>query len=96
MMRAAAILCVLAWGCGPVRSEVEVIQSKVCTVPTKNGWAVNYPKQRKLFCMAGLFWVFYSDGRDAVCRTSADGVRWSEPLLVRKGASLGHRFGCWY
>jgi len=74
----------------------ETITSRIWTTTVKNGWAVNYPKQRKLFFMAGLIWVFYSDGRDAVYKTSPDGFAWSDATVLREGASLGHRFGCWY
>lgn len=97
MIRAACSVCVLlcAW-CRTSLAEEELITSIVGTSEAKNGWAVNYPKQRKIFHMAGLFWVFYSDGRDALYRTSADGVGWCEPALLREGASVGHRFGCWF
>jgi hypothetical protein len=72
------------------------MQSQVCNSNVKNGWAVNYPKQRKLFFMSGLIWIFYSDGNDAVYKTSEDGLDWSAPATFRKGSSLGHRIGCWF
>ncbi len=102
MMRSGILRCILVvsmpflFVSGGICSPEGTIQSQVCTSNVKNGWAVNYPKQRKLFFMARLIWVFYSDGSDAVYRTSSDGSRWSDPIVLRKGASLGHRIGCWH
>lgn len=97
MIRAACSVCLLlcVW-CRTTLGTEQCITSIVGTSQAKNGWAVNYPKQRKILHMAGLFWVFYSDGHDAVYRTSADGADWCAPVLLREGASLGHRFGCWF
>lgn len=61
-----------------------------------HGWSVNYPKQRKLFAMAGRLWLFYSDGSDGVYRTSADGTAWSAPTVFGPGGHFGHRFGGWF
>lgn len=83
-------------GCDRVDTAKDTVESEICTTSVSNGWAVNYPKQRKLFLMSGLIWVFYSDGRDAVYRTSSDGLHWSTPLIVRPTGSLGHRIGCWF
>jgi hypothetical protein len=46
--------------------------------------------------MVGRLWVFYSDGSDAVYRTSVDGLAWSPPTRVRAGSNLGHRMGYWF
>ena len=73
-------------------AQEETVKSLVSTTGTGNGWAINYPKQRKVFCMEGLLWVFYSDGADAVFRTSADGVNWSNPTTFGTGGHFGHRF----
>lgn len=77
-------------------SAVGTSQSVVSTTEAGNGWAVNYPKQRKLFVMAGLIWAFYSDGVNGVYRTSREGSRWSEPTTFGPGGHYGHRFGCWF
>jgi len=68
----------------------------IATSTAKNGWSVNYPKQRKVFEMAGRWWVFYSDGSDGVFRSSVDGEAWSEPVAFAPGGHFGHRFGCWF
>ncbi|MEM7396829.1 MAG: hypothetical protein AAF492_31260, partial [Verrucomicrobiota bacterium] len=69
------------------------VHSDIARVGVKNGWAVNYPKQRKLFFMAGRLWVFYSDGASMVYQTSPDGLAWSDPVTLRRKVTLGHRFG---
>jgi len=76
-------------------SEVEGAwqTSIVSQTDTGHGWAVNYPKQRKVFVMAGRLWVFYSDGRDAGFRSSTDALHWSEPTRFGDGGHFGHRFG---
>jgi len=45
--------------------------------------AVDFPEQRKTFYANGYFWLFYSDGTNLVYRTSADGISWSSPTVVR-------------
>lgn len=77
-------------------SPVETITSVVTQTDTANGWSINYPKQRKVFWMAGLLWVFYSDGKDAVYRTSPDALHWSDPTSFGIGGHFGHRIGCWF
>ena len=72
------------------------IPARVAESPAAHGWAVNYPKQRKVFVMAGRLWVFYSDGSDGVFRSSADGAVWSDPTPFGAGGHFGHRFGCWF
>lgn len=74
----------------------KAVQSLVSTSSASNGWAVNYPKQRKVFRMAGLVWVFYSDGANGVFRTSANGVDWSAPTRFAADGHFGHRFGGWF
>ena len=92
---AIATLILLA---GPARcaAQEEIVRSLVSTTSANNGWAVNYPKQRKVFHMAGLIWVFYSDGTNGVFRTSADGETWSAPTMFGAGGHFGHRFGGWF
>jgi hypothetical protein len=92
---AIATLMLLA---GPVRGteQEEIVKSQVSATSANNGWAVNYPKQRKVFHMSGLIWVFYSDGTHGVFRTSADGVTWSAPTMFGEGGHFGHRFGGWF
>ena len=80
----------------PSTGQEKAVQSLVSTTSASNGWAVNYPKQRKVFRMAGLVWVFYSDGADGVFRTSADGVNWSAPVPFAKDGHFGHRFGGYF
>ena len=58
-----------------------------------HGWAVNYPKQRKVFVMADRLWVFYSDGVDGVFRSSVDGATWTDATVFAEGGHFGHRFG---
>lgn len=90
-----ATLMLLA-GPAPGRAQEEAVRSQISTTSASNGWAVNYPKQRKVFHMAGLIWVFYSDGAHGVFRTSADGADWSEPTTFGAGGHFGHRFGGWF
>jgi hypothetical protein len=80
----------------PCTTQEEAVTLLVSTTSANNGWAVNYPKQRKVFRMSGLIWVFYSDGAHAVFRTSADGVKWSAPTMFGEGGHFGHRFGGWF
>ena len=77
-------------------AEDPIVRSQISTTAASNGWSVNYPKQRKLFHMAGLLWVFYSDGINGVFRTSADGLSWSNPTLFAADGHFGHRFGGWF
>jgi len=73
-----------------------VVHSDVATVTGEDGWAVNYPPQHKVFDMAGLLWVFYSDGESIRSTTTADGATWSAPQVVRSYGTLGHRIGLWF
>ncbi len=77
-------------------TEALAVPSLVSTTSASKGWAVNYPKQRKVFEMAGLLWVFYSDGVDGVFRSSRDGKEWSDPDTFAPGGHFGHRFGGWF
>lgn len=92
---AIATLVLLA---GSVRGteQEEIVRSLVSPTSASNGWAVNYPKQRKVFRMSGLIWVFYSDGTNGVFRTSTDGMTWSAPTIFGAGGHFGHRFGGWF
>ena len=92
---AVATLVLLA-PAAPCTAQEKAVHSIVSTTSASNGWAVNYPKQRKVFRMAGLVWVFYSDGANGVFRTSADGVHWSAPAPFGEGGHFGHRFGGWF
>jgi hypothetical protein len=71
----------------------DVLVAEVATSSALDGWAVNYPKQRKVLFMAGRLWVFYADGSDTLARSTADGSSFSEPQLVREGMVFGHRCG---
>lgn len=97
MRFAARLTTLLGWGlCLTACLAGETRRSTVGTTDAKNGWAVNYPKQHKLLWMAGRLWLFYSDGRDALYRTSRDGAEWGPPVLVHARSSVGHRLGCWF
>jgi hypothetical protein len=72
------------------------VRADIASVECTDGWAVNYPKQHKLFDMAGQLWLFYSDGSSIVSSTSADGVTWSAPRTVRSPSEFGHRIGLWF
>jgi len=64
-------------------------------VGTSTTGAVPYPHQRKTFYANGRFWVFYSDGRNMVYRTSTDGSTWSSATTVR-AAINGSLFSVWF
>jgi len=51
--------------------------------------------QRKSFYAAGRFWVFYSDGTNMVYRTSTDGIKWEDPIIIRE-CSQGFLFSIWF
>ena len=90
-------LALLLFGSGnPGLAQEQTVHSMVSDTTATKGWAVNYPKDRKVFCMSGLVWVFYSDGVNGQYRTSIDGVNWSAPMLFGPGGHFGHRFGCWF
>ncbi len=95
-LSAAITTLVLLAGPTPCAAQEEAVSSLVSTTSASNGWAVNYPKQRKVFRMSGLIWVFYSDGVNGVFRTSTDGVNWSAPTIFGAGGHFGHRFGGWF
>jgi hypothetical protein len=90
---AILIAATLSAGQAPFAAGASAV---IATTNASNGWAVNYPKQRKLFVMAGRLWVLYSDGAHGVYRTSADGATWSDPVLFGEGGHFGHRFGGWF
>lgn len=71
----------------------DVTIALVATSTATNGWAVNYPKQRKTFLIGNQVWVFYSDGNQAVVRTTTDGETFTQPFPIRTGAVFGHRIG---
>jgi hypothetical protein len=72
-------------------------KSIVGTTPNSAGWAVNYPFQRKVFYMDGLFWVFYENGGQFVYKTSSDGLSWSSASFLRSDSGyIGHRMGLWF
>lgn len=71
----------------------DVTIALVATSTATNGWAVNYPKQRKTFLIGDRVWVFYSDGNQAMARTTTDGETFTEPFPIRTGAVFGHRIG---
>jgi hypothetical protein len=55
------------------------------------GWAVNYPKQRKVLFIGDRLWLFYSDGADLLARTTTDGETLTTPFVVWEDAVFGHR-----
>jgi len=89
----SSALAVALAGCleGPVvdRGDVRVVELASSTAT--EGWAVNYPKQRKVLFMRGRLWLFYSDGRDLLARTTLDGETLTAPFVVREEAVFGHR-----
>lgn len=91
-MRAALLaLLVSVSGCNCGPRAPDVTRSLVATTTADEGWAVNYPKQRKLLWMAERLWVFYADGVDLVVRTTTDGVEFSAPEVVFERGVFGHR-----
>lgn len=97
--QALFLLLVVASCCLPVAtfpSQENTTTTLVSTTETNHGWAINYPKQRKVFFMSGRLWVFYSDGRDAVFSSSIDGIHWNAPTVFGRDGHFGHRFGCWF
>jgi hypothetical protein len=82
--------------CGEDAAPVpDAVHADIATVACADGWAVNYPKQHKLFDMVGQLWLFYSDGTSIVSTTSVDGIAWSAPTAIRT-AEFGHRIGLWF
>jgi len=77
-------------------------KSLVDTVETDNGWAIDYPKHRKVFYMSGLFWIFYAskntvlNSRNLVYKTSSDLSTWSNEHVVKGDTHSGNRFGLWF
>jgi len=55
---------------------------------------IGYQFQRKLWYMAGRYWVFYSDGSKIVYKHSKTGNsgNWSDPITVRTGVDNGFYF----
>lgn len=74
----------------------KLLMTQLTSTQAQDGWSVNYPKQRKIFFAHKLLWLFYSDGRDAVLRTSSDGLTWSAPTKVQPNGHFGHRTGYWF
>lgn len=56
--------------------------------------STNLPFQRKAFHAEGLHWVFYSDYKNMVYKTSSNGINWSPPTAVRE-AMYGYLFSIW-
>lgn len=75
------------------RDPGDVTVARAAVSSATEGWAINYPKQRKIFFAHDRLWLFYSDGADAVVRTSADGRAFSDAALVREEMVFGHRIG---
>src|SRR5262245_27024340 len=94
MLRACACY-LLAMSCADPSSPPGEVRASVASVTCTDGWAVNYPKQHKLFDVADRLWLFYSDGIAIVSTTSTDGVAWSAPQTIR-AAEFGHRIGLWF
>jgi hypothetical protein len=90
--RLLCVLALFAFGCEeavPTAPNLNVVE--VDSSSSQEGWAVNYPKQRKLLFMAGRLWVFYSNGSDMLVRSTTDGVELTAPQTVRQGMVFGHR-----
>jgi len=66
------------------------------TSTSGNGWFSNYMFQRKVFYIAGRFWIFYADGTVCRCRTSVDGYTWSGATSIRASCEYGHRISFWF
>ena len=92
----ALAIAVMIGGCDDetVVAAGDVTTSMVATSTSQEGWAMNYPKQRKLLFMAGALWIFYSDGEAFWTRTTTDGVTLTDPIQIRDDAVFGHRMGC--
>jgi len=58
--------------------------------------ALGYPQSRNVVYASGLYWAFYSDGTDALYRTSSDGETWSDAGTIRSGVNLGYEISTWY
>ncbi|MBL8912672.1 MAG: hypothetical protein JNM17_18405 [Archangium sp.] len=85
----AAALLSNGCNCGP--RATDVVRTTIATSTADEGWAVNYPKQRKVLWMAERLWVFYADGANLVVQSSTDGVSFSEPSVVKSQGVFGHR-----
>lgn len=90
-MRTTALVLLLASGCNCGPRATDVTRALVATTTADEGWAVNYPKQRKLLWMVGRLWIFYADGSDLVVRTTVNGVDFSAPVKVQEQGVFGHR-----
>ena len=91
--RILALVALLALaGCDdPVTDPGDVRVVELATSTAMEGWAVNYPKQRKVLFIGERLWLFYSDGADLLARTTLDGATLTEPFVVREDAVFGHR-----
>lgn len=87
----ALALAVLISGCNCGPRANDVVRTTIATSTADEGWAVNYPKQRKVLWMAERLWVFYADGVNLVVRSSTDGVAFTEPSVVKSQGVFGHR-----
>lgn len=71
-------------GCAFPGGAVEgVTEARIATISGANGWAVNRPKQRKLFVIHDALWLFFVDGASLRYVTSPTGEAWSSPITVR-------------
>lgn len=89
----ALSFALLAIGCAdePVIDLGDVRVVDLATSSAVEGWAVNYPKQRKVLFIGDRLWLFYSDGADMLARTTLDGETLTAPFVVHPGAVFGHR-----
>jgi hypothetical protein len=58
--------------------------------------AIGFSNQRHNFYAANLHWVFYSNGTDAVYRTSINGINWSGETVFRAGCVNGYYFSIYF
>lgn len=57
--------------------------------------STSLPFQRKAFQANGLHWIFYSDYKNMVYKTSSDGIVWGSPTMVRE-TLYGYLFSTWF
>jgi len=75
-------------------SFVRFINKSVAATSTTASFS--HPYERKAFSANGRYWVFYSDGTDAVYKTSTDGISWSSTNVVKSGEAYGSDFSVWF
>lgn len=86
----------LSFALGTINSgQTKIIDpSTVGTSTVASGTRLGF--QRKTWSVSGLFWVSYSDGTNAVYRTSADGITWSAATTMRGGLGFGEEFSVFF